>query len=513
MNLDDIAKTIVENLQYSLIFKITQEIANEDIFVARQELDRMSDSELMSEPEVLYKEAKVHFINRAIDNKAITQKLVEIPDSMNLKLRFDKLGIMGEDIIELAKASSLITLLMYLIPRAVVGATILPRELRQQGVNEIVKQLLHSEESRKMVISAIEKETRNRKITTLNYENSSILEGYDIKPEDIERYTASTIALIIISSTELPYTQDEVLELPLKTLIRETTSYILTMHALNALKNAIVGTGGKKPFDWPITGDKKSCTQVLNLLDILRDISLSLRTCPIFAIELMSQKMKMGYEDYIVFFLNELLQYYEDTLRRKRGRGKNEKLKQFIEFVREEKRTIAKRILESSDKGAALAKELRDCKLKAKSDFRPDISPEERYMENLRSLDKILKIRLRNERFSSELIDELRPVFDSIGEVVKKNESDLKEDVYKFTDALCFQTCFQILEYIQLGENLIDLPWISRFIAEEAVRSSISSGKLEVLGEEYRTKRIIAAYLGGLSYLILQSHVGRATFY
>jgi hypothetical protein len=279
------------------------------------------------------------------------------------------------------------------------------------------------------------------------------------------------------------------------------------MYTLSALRKLITGTGRKKPFEWPITGDKRSCTKAMVLLDVLRDITSSLRTCPMFVIELMSQKMKMGYEDYIVFFLNELIEHYEEDLWKKRNRGKNEKLAQFIEFFRHDKRELARRLKDSSDKGSTLAKALRDYKLKARGDFKPDITPEKRYLDCLEGLDRLLKVKQRNERFSSELTEYLRPVFDSIFDLVKKNEKNLHEDVFKFTDALCFQTCFQILEYVNLGENLTDLPWISRFIAEEAVRSSIASGELQILGEEHRTKRIIAAYMGGLSYLILQAQI------
>lgn len=505
MTLFDVIKTIVENLQYSLVFRITKELENEDMFVARQELDRISDSDLMSDPESLYMEARMYFINRAIDDKEISKTLVQIPELLDVELKFDAQGIHGEDIISLAKDTSIITLMLYMIPKTVIGPSTLPQEFRQQGVDIIVKHLLGSNNDRKKVFTSIENELRSRKMVPLKFDMESILTGYNIEPEKSEDFISSLCALTLIISTGLSFTRDELLELPRKILARETTSFILTMHAQGALRKYIAGSGRKKPFDWPITGDKKSCTQVMNLLDIVRDITSSLRTCPIFVIELMSQKMKMSYEDYIVFFLEELILHYEETLKNRRGKGRNEKLRQFIKSIKDEKRSIARRLLESEDKGSMLAKELRDFNLKAKGEFRSDITPEARYLEHLRSLDGKLRIKSRSENFSFELVDYLRPVFESISEMVKKNEADLREDVFKFTDALCFQTCFQILEYVKLGDNLTDLPWISRFIAEEAVRSSISSGELQVLGEEHRIKRIIAAYLGGLSYLILQA--------
>jgi hypothetical protein len=340
----------------------------------------------------------------------------------------------------------------------------------------------------------------------VKFEISSLLDGYDIQPEKKDHYMALTTALTVITSAGLPFERDEVLNLSSRNLQRETTVYILSTHALSALKKFIAGTGRKKHFDWPIVGDKKSCTRVMSLLDILRDIAASLRTCPLFMIELMSQRMKMAYEDYIVFFLDELILHYEDTLKGRQNKGKNEKLIQFIESIRQNKRDFARLLLDSSDKGSTLAKGLRDFKVKTKADFRPDISPEKRYLDDLGVLDGKLKMKLRGESFASELVEDLRPVFNSISDLVEKNASSLQEDVFKFTDELCFQTCFQILEYVKLGESLIDLPWISRFIAEESVRTSISSGELKILGEEHRTKRIVAAYLGGLTYLILQAH-------
>jgi hypothetical protein len=447
----------------------------------------------------------MYFIDKAIDDKELTKSLVEIPDLLRVELALDASGITGENVILLARENSIVTLLLYMIPRTVIGSTAIPQEYRQQGVDTIVKQLLGSEKDRKKVFTFIETELKNRKMPSLKFEIQSILTGYNYDSEKSEDIIASMIALTLIIATKLQFSRDDLFELERKILARETTSFILTMHALSALRKYISGTGRKKPFDWPITGDRRSCTQVMNLLDILRDITSGLRTCPAFTIELMSQTMKMGHEDYIVFFLDELIQHYEDTLKNRRGKGRNEKLKQYIKFLKEDKRGLARRLLESQDKGFALAKELRDFKLKARGEFRSDLSPEARYMEYLKSLDSKLRIKVRSEYFSDELVDYLRPVFDSISEMVKKNEKDLREDIFKFTDALCFQTCFQILEYVNLNDHLTDLPWISRFIAEEAVRTSISSGELQVLGEENRTKRIIAAYLGGLSYLILQA--------
>ena len=75
----------------------------------------------MSDPESLYKEAKTYFINRAIDDKEIAQELVDIPHLLKLDLNLDELGLYGEDIIVLARESSIITLFLFMIPRVVIG--------------------------------------------------------------------------------------------------------------------------------------------------------------------------------------------------------------------------------------------------------------------------------------------------------------------------------------------------------------------------------------------------------
>ena len=68
-----------------------------------------------------------------------------------------------------------------------------------------------------------------------------------------------------------------------------------------------------------------------------------------------------------------------------------------------------------------------------------------------------------------------------------------------------FETCFQILTFMGGGEFLLDLPWVSRYIAEESVNAYSMMGIFDTLTEEHRVERIAAAYMGGLVYLILQS--------
>ena len=75
----------------------------------------------------------------------------------------------------------------------------------------------------------------------------------------------------------------------------------------------------------------------------------------------------------------------------------------------------------------------------------------------------------------------------------------------KFAEELCFETAFRILDLLELGGTLGDLPWVSRFVAEESIRRDISDGDIVELHDEFRIKRIISAYAGGVVYLVLQA--------
>jgi len=87
-------------------------------------------------------------------------------------------------------------------------------------------------------------------------------------------------------------------------------------------------------------------------------------------------------------------------------------------------------------------------------------------------------------------------------EIIQKNASVLDESIDEFTESLCFETSFRILESIEKHDLLIDLPQVARFVANESSVLYSITGVVDVLDTEHRTKRIAAAFLGALFYLL-----------
>ena len=90
-------------------------------------------------------------------------------------------------------------------------------------------------------------------------------------------------------------------------------------------------------------------------------------------------------------------------------------------------------------------------------------------------------------------------------DVINKHQDSLGNEIDKFTEELCFETSFRILDLLGIGWYLPDLPWIARFVAEESTLMDISSGELSELQESQRVRRIVYAFAGGVSFLVLQA--------
>jgi hypothetical protein len=120
-----------------------------------------------------------------------------------------------------------------------------------------------------------------------------------------------------------------------------------------------------------------------------------------------------------------------------------------------------------------------------------------------------LKQSLEDEKLANiqleTIIDQVDEAFDAIEEVVKSHLVSLGDEAERFTQALCFETSYRLIQLLELGEALMDLPWVSRFIAEESARSDISLGDISKLDDEHRIQRIVSAFAGGVTYLIIQS--------
>jgi len=110
-----------------------------------------------------------------------------------------------------------------------------------------------------------------------------------------------------------------------------------------------------------------------------------------------------------------------------------------------------------------------------------------------------------SEISSEEIVDQIATLFDAISDLIRKYHDSLGSEVDKFTEELCFETSFRILDLLGLGVYLGDLPWITRFIAEESTMIDISSGEISELRDSQRTKRIVSAFAGGVAFLVLQA--------
>jgi hypothetical protein len=101
------------------------------------------------------------------------------------------------------------------------------------------------------------------------------------------------------------------------------------------------------------------------------------------------------------------------------------------------------------------------------------------------------------------LSNTLLPIFKSIIQTIETKRSDLGKNAERFAQALCFESAVSILESAKLEHLILDLPLITRYIAGEAAVAYSIRGIVDALDEEHKIKRIAAAYLAGLTYLIL----------
>jgi hypothetical protein len=97
----------------------------------------------------------------------------------------------------------------------------------------------------------------------------------------------------------------------------------------------------------------------------------------------------------------------------------------------------------------------------------------------------------------------LKPPFETVVSIIHKNHEALGEEADEFTETLCFETCFKILEMKGISDVLLDLLLVSKYIAGEAAVAYSMSGVVDVLDKEHRIQRIAAAYLGGLIYVMM----------
>jgi hypothetical protein len=369
----------------------------------------------------------------------------------------------------------------------------------------LIESLLVSDESRANLSRVISFELINRGFIEEYFDITGIDCGFSIDDSMRRSRLRAIFALLLMKASDCPFDLDKVFNLPEHRLIEETTLYIMTKQAMVSLSYQVSGSGSSRPFDWPLVGTARVFSRLILTLDVLRRCASRMTTCYLFTSISQGKQQIWTESEFMSFLIKEITNSYGEQLRNRSGKVKDEELDSFIDILNGENTDITNRVMESDDRALQLYDEISDCKRRARIGEKPQISPERRFRVVLSNLKQRLTGAGFNAFAVDELIEEIVEAFDAISELIEKHIDSLGSQVDKFTEELCFETSFRILEILNLGGSLSDLPWISRFIAEEATRTNITQGDMGSLEEQHRMKRIIAAFAGGVAYLVLQS--------
>lgn len=411
----------------------------------------------------------------------------------------------GEQVIQTARQSVLAQIWVTLIPNVSIGHTIIPEEFENQGVGTLVEYILRSDETRKILETAIDSELESRGLGKDFFNISDIIMGYKIADTSRNERLRTLLGLILMKTTDCPFDLDRVFTLDESSIIRETEAYIITMHAQNNLRSKIKGTSSVRPFEWPLIGSTRVFTGILSAIEVMRKYTSWMTTCSLYKTMVNGEYQTWTEYEFMLFILNEIADQYVDSIRVKSRKGKNEELERFIDILRGESQEITFRVMESYDKTGSLYEELLECKRRAKTGEKPQISPERRFRLVLSTLKQSLEYIHSKDVPTEEIVDQISIAFDAISGLISKHQDTLGSEVDKFTEELCFDLSFRILDLLDLGRYLSDLPWITRFIAEESTMIDISKGEISELSESNRTKRIVSAFAGSVTFLVMQA--------
>ena len=409
-----------------------------------------------------------------------------------------------EVLINKAKNAAISIIWFVIIAKNLVGTLLNPEELKRVGIDLLVRGFLESDESRSNIAVQIANELGRKGLPLKQASFDKSLDGYSTESERSRRRISQYIALIMIMTTCVDYNIDRILTSNIDDLINETTVCILIASTLRFIKGLIQGSRYQKPFYWPMTGDRKVCQQLISLSITLGNLANTIDNVSLFGDESGFETDKTIREKTIGLILKEINEHYTETLKRKYGSRGNKELRRFINLMVSQSEEIVKSVLDSKDQGNELLQQISTMKKMARSGQKPLLSPEKRYRDYLTSLEMKLRVASQTEDFASTFIPEMDRIFGVTTEVISKYNIGLEGDTDAFTEALCFETALRILEYIKMEHLILHLPWISRFIAEEAVNPYTEIAVFDVVSEEHRTERIAAAYKAGLLYLVLQ---------
>ncbi|MFW9793230.1 MAG: hypothetical protein ACFFEE_02920 [Candidatus Thorarchaeota archaeon] len=497
-------KSIVENLRKTWLYRTIEEWSRKDSLEIREELGIGSFSVTSSDPIELYKSIKQHILSKTIHDDETLDFLMKIPSWVGFNLNEGEFQS-GQQVIGAARRNAIAMLWLMALPKIIISPTTLPEDYAIDGIREFVEFLLSSEESRNKLKEHMTTEMEKRGIPDIVFETNPIGRGHLIDESMRKQRLRALMSLVIMKSSGCPFDLDQVFALDETALIEETTAYIVTMHAKAMLRNQITGGGVRRLFEWPLIGNPKICTRLFMTLDVLAMSATQMSTCSMFSSDTNGIRRSWSGLEFITFLIQELVDHYKETMRIRHGKRQNRELAQFIDLLNGEKGKIAVRLLESKNTGKDLFEELSDYKQRARTGEKPRISPEHRFKVVLSSLKQSLEDKKLENISQETIVDQVDEAFDAIVEVVNSHRDSLGDESERFTQALCFETAYRLIQLLDLGEALMDLPWVSRFVAEESARTDITSGDIDKLDDEYRIQRIVSAYAGGVTYLILQS--------
>lgn len=500
-SLSEIASSIVSNIHQSSVFRVISEFQKKDALDLLHDLGISSFSESTDDSFDLLESVKRHILEVAFDDKGLVEFLMHVEYWAGFKPNKGYLKT-EEQAILAGKRNALAILWITILPKICASPTILPSEIEKQGLEVVTEKLLRSEASRAELNRVISLELMNRGFVEEYFDISGIDSGFSISGNIKDNRIRALIALIIMKVSGCPFDLDKVFYLSDEKLVEETTLYIITMQTMNSLSFQISGSGLSRPFDWPLVGTARVFSRLISTLDVLRRAASRMSTCSLFAPE---GKVWTEWE-FISYLIRSITDYYTETSREKSNKGKDKELGAFIDIVNGENVEITTRIMESTDRPSQLYEELSDCKRRAMVGEKPQITPERRFRVVLSNMKQHLEDSQSSSFNADEVVEEIVNVYDAMAEVIEKHVESLGTQVDKFTEELCFETSFRILEILNLGASLGDLPWVSRFIAEEATRMSIERGNIDSLNERHRMKRIVSAFSSGVAYIVLQAH-------
>lgn len=502
MDLEEVVQSVVSNLHQSQLSNHLSEWYAVSAMQIRKDLGISSDSEESINTSDSFEKVRQYIFSKVFQEEEIVNFLLDVPKWAGFQV--DKTSISTlEQTIENAKHSAISAIWLMALPQIIISHIVSPHEFENQGVDLIIRDLLESDNSRRELNDVLYREFSNRGLDTGHFSMDGVIRGYTIKETNRKQRLRAVIALILMKSSGCPFDLDAIFSLDENSLIDETTAYVITMHTKKMLSDRITGSRSSRPFDWPLTGTIRVFSGLVSTLNVLMKYAERITTCSLFSSDTKEGRVLWTEHEFISNLVQEIAENYSETLHSQND--KNEELNRFIDLLNGENFEITSRVMSSDNIAAALYDELLECKRRARIGEKPQISPERRFKVILNTLKQRLSGARIDKVPSDEVIDQIADTYDAITEIIQKHKESLGNEIDKFTEELCFETSFRILELLDLGGTLVDLPWVSRFVAEEAAIRDISEGDIVEFRDEQRIQRIISAYAGGVVYLVLQA--------